>query len=175
MTSLRPPTPADALALADLLARNREHFRTGEPLRPDAYYTAAHQEQIIRDAAEAWDADTARMYLVEHDGVLVGRANLSSIIRGAFQSASVGYVVDAAHTGHGIATTALRSLVAIAFDELGLHRLQGETLVDNHASQAVLRRCGFRHYGTAPDYLLIGGRWQTHELYQLTNPTWVPR
>uniref|UniRef100_UPI0011AFF0BF GNAT family N-acetyltransferase n=1 Tax=Arthrobacter sp. GMC3 TaxID=2058894 RepID=UPI0011AFF0BF len=75
-------------------------------------------------------------------------------------------------TGQGIATGALSELIRLAFTELNLHRLQGETLVDNRASQHVLARCGFIHYGTAPSYLRIQGRWQTHELYQLTNDHW---
>lgn len=97
--ALRTPTPADADALADLLTRNRVYFQTGEPLRPDEFYTPDHQAQVIRDAENARQAGASVLYLIEDDGAVVGRANLNSIIRGAFQSASVGYAVDQAHTG----------------------------------------------------------------------------
>jgi len=50
--------------------------------------------------------------------------------------------------------------------ELGLHRLEAGTIVDNVASQGVLLRSGFVHYGTAERYLFIAGRWQDHHLYQ---------
>lgn len=170
--ALRTPTPADADALADLLTRNRVYFQTGEPLRPDEFYTPDHQAQVIRDAKNARQAGASVLYLIEDDGAVVGRANLNSIIRGAFQSASVGYAVDQAHPGRGVATAALRELIRIAFTELGLHRLQGETLVDNTASQRVLTNCGFVHYGTAPDYLRIHGKSQTHDLFQLINTDW---
>lgn len=60
----------------------------------------------------------------------------------------------------------------MAFNELNLHRLQGETLTDNLASQRVLQRCGFTHYGTAPEYLRINGQWQTNMLFQLINADW---
>jgi ribosomal-protein-alanine N-acetyltransferase len=63
----------------------------------------------------------------------------------------------------------LRELIGFAFGEFDLHRLQGETLTTNLASQRVLERCGFSRYGRAPDYLRIDGRWQTHDLYQLVN------
>lgn len=170
--TLRPPTTSDAGALADLLARNRRYFQTTEPIRSDEYYTAPFQERLILDAERARSTGTSNMYLIEVDEELVGRAYLNSIIRGAFQSASVAYAVDQDHTGHGIATGALSGLIRLAFTELNLHRLQGETLVDNHASQHVLARCGFIHYGTVPSYLRIQGRWQTHELYHLTNDHW---
>lgn len=169
---LRAPGADDAADLADLLSRNRDYFRTGEPLRPDDFYTPEHQARVIEEAAVARERGSGFMFLVEHDGVLAGRANLSSVIRGAFQSASAGYVVDEAHAGRGVARAALGQLVDIAFDELSLHRLQGETLVENIASQRVLLSCGFVRYGTAPGYLRIVGRWQTHHLYQLINPRW---
>lgn len=171
--SLRVPSARDAGALSDLLARNRHYFRTGEPDRPDEYYTSSFQARLISEAEAARAAGEAALFLIEEGGQVVGRANLSSIIRGAFQSASVAYLVDEAHTGRGVATAALRELVRVAFGELNLHRLQGEALVDNAASQHVLRRCGFAHYGTAPDYLRLAGRWQTNELYQLINPDWT--
>lgn len=169
---LRPPTIADAQGLSSLLIKNRDYFRTGEPLRPDEFYTIDHQTKVITDAQAARDAGTGFMFVIEQDGIVVGRANLNSVIRGAFQSASVGYVVDEAHTGRGIATHALRHMIDVAFHEIGLHRLQAETLIDNHASQRVLHRCGFEHYGTAPEYLRIDGRWQTNALFQLINRDW---
>ena len=58
----------------------------------------------------------------------------------------------------------------VAFAELGLHRIQAETLLDNLASQRVLERNGFARIGMAPAYLKIAGRWQDCFLYQLINP-----
>lgn len=170
--TLRLPDVDDAHPLSDLLTRNRDYFRTGEPLRSDAFYTPAHQATVITAARASGEEGSAYMFLIEDDGVLVGRANLSSVIRGAFQSASVGYAVDEAHAGRGIATAALRALIDIGFGRLDLHRLQGETVTGNVASQRVLAACGFQQYGTAPDYLRIDGHWQAHELYQLINPNW---
>lgn len=155
-----------------MLTRNRDYSRTGEPLRSDEFYTREHQAEVIEAAQAARTAGTGFMFVMEDDGHVVGRANLSSVIRGAFHSASVGYVVDQGHTGRGVASAALRHMIDLAFRDLALHRLQGETLQDNRASQRVLQRCGFRHYGTAPDYLRINGRWQTNELYQLIYPDW---
>lgn len=167
--TLREPRADDAQALYDLLARNRTYFGTGEPLRTEAYYTPGRQRTIIEEAGTTRAAGTSEMFLIESDGLLVGRANLNAIIRGAFQSASVSYVVDRAHTGRGIATQALQLLINEAFSRVNLHRLQAEVLPANHASKRVLARCGFAHYGTAPDYLCIQGTWQTHDLLQLIN------
>jgi ribosomal-protein-alanine N-acetyltransferase len=64
----------------------------------------------------------------------------------------------------------LGETIALAFGELGLHRIQAETLLSNVASQRVLDRNGFVRIGMAPTYLKIAGQWQDFILYQLINP-----
>lgn len=166
---IRYAEPADAEDVARLLVRNRTYFQPSEPTRGDDYFTAVEQRRRLVRAARERDAGRSAMFLIELDGDLVGRMNLGGIARGAFQSAGVGYAVDQRYVGRGIATAALRELIRHAFDELDLHRVQGETQTMNLASQRVLDRCGFEHYGKAPEYAKINGSWQTIEFYQLIN------
>ena len=166
---IRPVDLADAPAIAELVTRNREFQQATEPVRTDTYFSVDGQREHIAHAVGEAEAGRGRMYVIEADGMLAGRIYLNSIVRGAFQSASVGYSVDRALNGRGVATAALRGLIDVAFGELELHRLQGEVLASNVASLRVLERCGFTWYGRAPDYLRIAGRWQPHELYQLVN------
>ena len=65
------------------------------------------------------------------------------------------------------AAVAVADAVRHAFDDLGLHRLQADTLVHNAASRTVLTRSGFTEIGRAPRYLRIAGRWQDCILHQL--------
>jgi RimJ/RimL family protein N-acetyltransferase len=58
--------------------------------------------------------------------------------------AELGYVVGAAHRGHGLATRALNLLSGYAQNELALVRLVLRIDPGNAASRAVARRCGFR-------------------------------
>jgi ribosomal-protein-alanine N-acetyltransferase len=58
------------------------------------------------------------------------------------------------------------ALVEIAFGELELHRLEAGTLVDNFGSQRVLEKNGFERYGLARRFLLIGGEWYDHVLFE---------
>jgi ribosomal-protein-alanine N-acetyltransferase len=105
--------------------------------------------------------------ILDEAGQVAGRVNLNDIVRGAFQSASVGYWLSAAANGRGLATAAVRDMIRVAFGELGLHRVEAGTLLDNFRSQRVLERCGFARFGMAPSYLNIAGKWQDHALYQL--------
>ncbi|MFE4248988.1 GNAT family N-acetyltransferase [Streptomyces sp. NPDC056910] len=156
---IRPAEPADAQAIADAYLRNRDHLRPFEPHRGPEFGTAAGQ------AARLAEPGSARWVVTDGD-LVIGRADLSGIVLGPFRSASLGYWIDAGYVGRGLARRAVREVCRAARDELGLHRVDASTLLDNHASQRVLAACGFERYGTAPEYLHINGRWRDHHLFQ---------
>ena len=168
---LRPLRREDSAALARLVRANRAFLAESGPWRNDEHFTDAGQERAVLTSLDAAENGTmCPMVIVDSHGDLVGTLNLNSIIRGAFQSASIGYWVSQDRNGEGIATAAVAAAKTVAFSTLGLHRIQGETRLDNHASQRVLVKNGFVRYGVAPDYLKIAGRWQEHALYQVTCP-----
>jgi ribosomal-protein-alanine N-acetyltransferase len=171
MTGCRLITTADAPALATLLRANREFLAPWEPLRGEDYFTLAGQRADIQMALTRHADGTALPWVILDDaGAIAGRITLNGVVRGAFQSCSVGYWVSQAAGGRGVATAAVRDIKAAAFGELGLHRIQAETLLDNVGSQRVLTRNGFARIGLAPTYLKIAGRWQDCILYQVINP-----
>jgi [ribosomal protein S5]-alanine N-acetyltransferase len=88
------------------------------------------------------------------------------VARGPFCSCSLGCWVAVNHTGRGVGTAAVQNVLDDCFTTHGLHRVEAATLVDNHASQAVLRRTGFTVIGPAPRYLRIAGQWRDHLLFQ---------
>lgn len=106
--------------------------------------------------------------------LVVGTITVNDIVRGALQSAAVGYWVASDFAGCGVATEALRRVVRHSFEELRLHRLQAEITLTNAPSAAVLAKNGFRQFGVAEDYLHVGGRWQTCRMFHLVNPDWTP-
>jgi ribosomal-protein-alanine N-acetyltransferase len=168
----RPLRLNDAAALSDVLSANRAFLAPWQPLRPDTYYGVDGQREAIAKALKQHDADVAVPLVIEdHSGALVGTITLQSIIRGAFQSCSVGYWLSEDAQGQGLATAALAEAASIAFGPLRLHRIQAETLRENVRSQRVLTRAGFVEYGVAESYMHIGGRWQDNVLYQLLTPT----
>jgi ribosomal-protein-alanine N-acetyltransferase len=160
----------DAPALAELVQANRTFLAPWEPLRDENYFTEPGQRADIERALERHDQGNALPSVILDDAdAVVGRITLNGIVRGAFQSCSVGYWLSPAAGGRGLATAALRETIAVAFGELGLHRVQAETLLDNAASQRVLERNDFVRIGMAPKYLKIAGRWQDCLLYQVIN------
>jgi ribosomal-protein-alanine N-acetyltransferase len=164
----------DVPELTVLALASREFLAPWSPVAPDRAFTAAGQAEMAADALARYDQGAMLPHvIVNGTDEIVGRINLNGITRGAFQSASVGYWVGEAHIGKGVATQALREIVRIAFTDLGLHRVQGETLLHNVASQRVLEHVGFARVGMAPRFLRIAGAWQDHLIYQLVNDAWA--
>jgi [ribosomal protein S5]-alanine N-acetyltransferase len=170
MTACRLITLDDASALAELQRGNRAYLAPFEPVRADGYFTEAGQRSAIEQALAEYRQGRNLPCVITDDGAgVVGRITLNGIVRGPFLSCSVGYWVSQSATGRGVASAALREIIKVAFGDLGLHRIQGETLLDNFASQRVLERNGFARIGMAPAYLKIAGRWQDMLMYQLIN------
>ena len=171
MTSTRLLDPADAAALLEIAREDHAFFAPWEPLQDEHWLTEAAQLEVIGEKLEQHRLGLALPHVVLDDaGEVVGRITLNNVVRGAFQSCSVGYFLRSAANGRGHATAAVREMLRLAFGELRLHRVEAGTLVHNVGSQRVLERNGFVRYGLAPQYLRIAGRWQDHVLFQVLNP-----
>ena len=168
MSATRLVTLDDVPVLAELLRVNRDFLAPWDPIRDDDFYTVDGQRAVVEAALERLDHGSTLPHVILNDsGRVVGRITLNEIVRGPFQSCSLGYWVSAADNGRGLATAAVREMMRVAFDELGLHRIQAGTLLHNVRSQRVLERNGFVRFGVAPAYLNIAGEWQDHALYQV--------
>lgn len=161
----------DAPALARLVVKNRKDFEPWEPVRNADYYTTDGQRAAILALLERLKLGlTLPHAIITADGEVAGRITLDNISRGAFQSCTVGYWVSEDRTGQGLASAALEEICQIAFNDLGLHRIEAGTLLHNARSQRVLAKNGFVEYGKAPAYIKIAGRWQDHLLFQRLSP-----
>lgn len=175
MPTTRLLTAEDAPALAELVLRNRDFLAPWEPLRDDAFFTLDVQLRNIGSAlAQHEEGTVVPLAILDETGAVAGRITLNGIVRAAFQSCSLGYWLSEDATGRGLATAAVREATGLAFGELGLHRVQAETLLGNVRSQRVLERTGFTRYGVAPAYLKIAGRWQDCVMHQLIAPDGRP-
>ncbi len=101
-------------------------------------------------------------------GAITGVFTISQIVRGAFQSAYLGYYAHERHAGQGLMGEALDQVLDHAFRSLGLHRIEANIQPGNAPSIALARGAGFRLEGFSPRYLLIGGQWRDHERYAIT-------
>ncbi|MHB1502440.1 MAG: GNAT family N-acetyltransferase [Acidimicrobiales bacterium] len=103
---------------------------------------------------------------------LVGEVTLSSIQRGPFQNAFIGYWVDREMAGNGIAPEAVVVVLRFAFEELGLHRVEIAIVPRNRPSLRVVEKLGIRAEGVAVRFLEINGRWEDHVRFAITAEEW---
>jgi ribosomal-protein-alanine N-acetyltransferase len=103
-------------------------------------------------------------------GGICGVVNFSQIAMGNFCSAFCGFYGMAAFAGQGLMTQALRLGLAVAFGELGLHRVEANIQPGNARSQALVQRLGFAREGYSPRYLNIDGVWRDHERWAIVCP-----
>lgn len=164
---IRLVEPADAEALAELQSRHRDYFAPYDPTRRESWFTADGQRSDIAANLELHArGESVPFVILDDDGAVVGRITLRGIVHGALWSCAMGYWVSPDVGGRGYATQAVAAATEHAFDRLGLHRVQAETLVDNLRSQRVLEKNGYERFGMAPGYLHIAGEWRDHVMFQ---------
>jgi len=108
-------------------------------------------------------------------GRFVGELTLSSIQRGPFQSASIGYWVDQAWAGQGLVPEAVVVTLRFAFEMLGLHRVEISIIPRNTASRRVVEKLDLRLEGVSERFLEIDGEWEDHVRYAMTAEEWQQR
>jgi ribosomal-protein-alanine N-acetyltransferase len=160
--TIRPVRPEDAAELAALYAANRDFLAPFEPVRPPEFFTVEGQRERL---ARQLEGETHPFAILDGDAI-AGTVNLFNIVREALQSGTIGYWIDHSRNGRGLATGAVGEIVAYAFEELDLHRVEAATLVDNTASQRVLEKSGFERIGLARSFLRVDDEWRDFLLFQ---------
>lgn len=168
---LRFLEPEDAPAVLALYKLNRDFLAPWEPQRHAEFFTLSAQRDSLQNMVIARQADQAYGFgiFLKETGQLIGRINLSNIVRGVFLNATLGYMLAQEHNGHGYTTEAVRMTLRFAFNELGLHRIQAGTMLQNFGSQRVLEKAGFRREGISLRYLHINGKWEDHYMFAITS------
>ncbi|HET7553990.1 MAG TPA: GNAT family N-acetyltransferase [Gemmatimonadaceae bacterium] len=148
---LRPWSPADAEMLHPLLVANVAHLGPWIPAHVFTPVPLRELAERLAGFAEDFAADRSYRYaLLTSDGTrLCGEADLfprAAVGRVALQAADrveLGYWLDAAATGRGLATEATSALLAVAATLPWMTHAEIRCDVANEPSAAVPRRLGF--------------------------------
>ncbi|MDM0918308.1 GNAT family protein [Clostridium perfringens] len=167
--ALRNLTPENTEEMLDYYIRNEEHLRQYEPTRDSSFYTYEGQKEILTESFRQFIDGTSIDLGIFKDEKLIGKIKLSNIVYGILRNAFVGYSIDKEHQGKGYMKEALNTVCSYAFEEMGLHRLEASTLMENSRSQGVLKACGFNELGISEKYLYINGEWRDHKIFYKVN------
>jgi RimJ/RimL family protein N-acetyltransferase len=127
----------------------------------------------------------ARTIVVELDGTVIGDlmvrvtdawAQAEVAEQAAGVQAELGWVLDPEHSGHGYASEAVRALLRICFEDLGLRRVSAECFAANEASWRLMERVGMRReVYTVKESLHRSGEWLDGMSYALLAEEWAQR
>lgn len=111
---------------------------------------------------------------------IVGKVNVTNVVRGRFQSGVLGYDSYDPYVGRGLFAEGMRQIINIAFTGtprgMGLHRLEANVRPGNTVSAGLLRSLGFRREGLVRDMLWLpssdGAAWRDHVMHAVTRDEW---
>ena len=169
--TLRPPRGSDYEAWAALRLLSHAYLQPWEPTWPEDDLTRAAFKRRLSIYGREMDAGNAWPFFIfsDADQALVGAITLSNIRRGVAEAGTLGYWNGRPPAGRGYATAAVSGLVAHAFGDLGLHRVEAACVPTNLGSRRVLEKAGFALEGQARAYLKINGAWADHLLFGIVN------
>ena len=164
---LRLPKMRDYEQWADVRQAGADFLLPWEPVRPKDYVgRKAFRNRVYWSSRAAADDRALPLFLIAKEGgTFLGAATLDNIRRGPAQTANLGYWIGPDYARQGYMSEAVQAIVAFAFTEMQLSRIEAACLDENAASRRLLETCGFKYEGVAQAYLQIGGRWRTHVLY----------
>jgi ribosomal-protein-alanine N-acetyltransferase len=176
---LRPLVPQDFNAWSEVRRRNGEWLTQWEPLRLPHHPDPETNREVF--AARCGSRDRERLAGSQYafgifvDGTFAGELNLNNIVRGAMQSATIGYWIDRARAGRSLMSESIVVLMQFAFEELNLHRLEICIIPRNSNSRRVVEKLDLREEGIAQRFLEINGAWEDHVRFGFTIEEWNDR
>ena len=173
---LRPLAAGDFDQWRDVRKRSHEWLVKWEPKPIVGQPDAADDRRVFAARCGARDRErqlgSGYGFGIFVDGRFAGEINVSSIQRGPFQNAYIGYWIDEAVAGQNYIPEAAVVVFRFAFEELGLHRLQVAIIPRNRPSNRVAEKLRLRNEGIAERYLEINGIWEDHVRYAITAEEW---
>lgn len=122
----------------------------------------------IAHAERVWEGQSSGelSFTVVKDGDPVGALGLGSCLQD-LRRAELGYWIRSDLAGQGLMTEAASAVVAFAFEDFCLHRLELHAAPGNGASNRVAERLGFRLEGVGRHAGFAAGEWQDMNVYGL--------
>lgn len=131
----------------------------------------AFVKEVLEDAEKKPRLRFTFAVVFKEDGKMIGAGELA-VKDTANRAGEIGYIINPAYWGKGIATEVAEALTEFGFTEKQLHRLYATCDPRNIASQKVLGKIGMVQEGRMRDALHLKDGWRDSLLYSLLEHEW---
>ncbi len=131
------------------------------------------QAQLDAYLAGAAGAPPTRLIWTAVDaGEIVGHVCLNQIDQHDRKATISRVLIAPQARGRALCTPLIEAVLGVAFDELGLHRVDLATFDFNRPALACYERAGFRLEGQLREDILLGGEWWSTSLMSILEGEW---
>ena len=168
-TQLRLLTQADADALNDCVQTNIDYL--SEYIETDYMKDLTAVQAYIENLSIQYDVSVAIFMGLFYKERLIGMRGFHNIALNNY-SAEIGGWIDFDHQGQGISKTSTVSLMAYAFEVLGLNRLTMLVVEHNAPSIKLCEALGFRLESTEQASVFLNGQFKNRHVYVAFKKDW---
>ncbi|GCF06676.1 GNAT family N-acetyltransferase [Dictyobacter arantiisoli] len=167
---LKLPDERDATALFQLIDTNRAYLRQWLPW---VDYTKAEEDEraFIRICNSQFQDNQNITCAIWYRNQIVGSIAYH-LFDWANRKVEIGYWIAEPYQGKGIMTKSCQALIAYAFDELKLNKVEIRAAIDNHRSAAIPQRLGFVQEGVIREAERLNNRYIGLRLFGLLEREW---
>lgn len=170
-----PVTKADLVPYRHAVLGSRERLAQWNPVDP------GDLERHLRFQSSGHRTFIVHALEVEGGHDIVGRVNVTNVVRGRALAATMGYDAYDPYAGRGLFAEGLRLVVDLILAPeprgMGLHRVEAAVQPGNTRSAGLIRSLGFVRRGAWPAYLWLpdgtgSHAWRDHVTYGVTAGEW---
>lgn len=81
--------------------------------------------------------------------------------------AEIGYALSQKYWNMGLMTEVVQEVIRFGFEKMGINRLQAMCMIENTASERVMRKCGMTFEGILREYVRIKGITRDLKVYSI--------
>ncbi|MGJ1263724.1 GNAT family N-acetyltransferase [Sphingobacterium spiritivorum] len=167
---LQQTSPEHAEGLLEAVDRNRDHLSRFLPWVGNMQEVADF-DQYIQYCMDLYDQRQEISFVILYGQTIVGRIGLHHINQ-QNKSAAIGYWLNRDMEGEGIISRSCRQIIDLAFNELGLNRIEIKAAVENTKSQAIPQRLGFQREGILRKSELVNGIFLDLVVFSMLKEEW---
>jgi ribosomal-protein-alanine N-acetyltransferase len=166
LRTLRESDAADVFAYASHPEVSRYvTWESHQTIEDSRAFISWVSDRVAEDASGDWGVE------LKETGRIVGSIGFVHVDE-LNLCGDVGYALALEYRGRGLMAEALRRIIAFAFTEMKLNRLEAVHFIENEASGRVMQKAGMLYEGLLRQRMLVKGVYRDVKQYAIVRGDW---